>query len=80
MLRICSHIESIKSIDQSTKPQTRHEAAIDQLINKKRHHLNLYKEHLSDIPDITFNQDDNIVYNGAWITTAVIGKSHNITK
>lgn len=53
---------------------------INDLIDKKRHHLNMYKNLLSDIPDITFNQDDHEVYNGAWITSVVIGESHKITK
>ncbi len=53
---------------------------VEELVSKKRNHLKLYSEFLSDVPDISFNQDDDIVYNGAWITTAVIGKSHNKTK
>ena len=53
---------------------------INELVANKRRHLRLYKQFLKDVPDIVFNQDDSDVYNGAWITTIVVGKSHNVTK
>ena len=34
----------------------------------------------SDIGDLQFNIESDDVYNGAWATSLVFGKSHNITK
>ncbi len=53
---------------------------IEELVNKKREFLHMYKERFSDIGDLQFNIESDDVYNGAWATSLVFGKSHNITK
>ena len=53
---------------------------IDELVGKKKYQLGFYKNQLSDIEDLQFNEQSDVVDNGAWITTMVIGKSHNINK
>ncbi len=53
---------------------------IDELVGKKRYQLEFYRNELSDIDDLTFNEESNTVENGAWITSMVIGESHNIDK
>ena len=53
---------------------------IDELVGKKVYQLEFYKNELSKVPDLQFNEQSDIVENGAWITTMVIGKSHNIDK
>jgi perosamine synthetase len=53
---------------------------IDELVGRKREQLNLYRKCLSDIEDLYFNPEPPDGINGAWITTLVFGKSHNITK
>jgi perosamine synthetase len=52
---------------------------LEKIINKKREILHQYKEKLSDIPDLQFNEESDEVYNGVWATSLVFGKSHNIT-
>ena len=48
---------------------------LKKIIDKKRSILNEYKQNLKEIGDLlTFNNDDNKVYNGAWATTIVINK------
>ena len=53
---------------------------IDELVGKKRHHMQLYQDELSSIEDLQFNEESNVVYNGAWITTMVMGNSHQLNK
>ena len=53
---------------------------IEELVAKKREIMNQYKENFSDMEDLQFNQDDDTVYNGAWATSMIIGKSHKIDK
>jgi len=53
---------------------------VEELIQMKRHHLNMYKELLSDIDDISFNPEPEGGRNGAWITGLVFGKSHGFEK
>jgi perosamine synthetase len=53
---------------------------IDELVDKKRWMFKLYKEKLSDIPDLQFNAEPEHVYNGVWITALIFGKSHKMTK
>jgi perosamine synthetase len=53
---------------------------IDELINKKRELLHLYKEQLTDIEDLQFNLETDEVFNGVWATSLIFGKSHKITK
>ncbi len=52
---------------------------VDELIGFKRHHLNMYKEHLKGL-SLTFNYESEDVVNGAWITAMVIDKKYKITK
>ena len=53
---------------------------IDELVGRKRYQLEFYRNELSTIDDLTFNEESDIVENGAWITSMVIGKSHKIDK
>jgi len=53
---------------------------IEELVDKKREFLHSYKEHLSGIEDLQLNIESDEVYNGAWASSLVLGKSHNITK
>jgi len=53
---------------------------INELIGKKREIFFWYKKHLSDIENICLNQDNENVENGAWATSLVFGKSHNMNK
>ena len=55
-------------------------ARIKELIDKKRWILHQYKDKLSDIEDLQFNEESEDVYNGAWAPSLVFGKSHNLTK
>lgn len=52
---------------------------LEGIIEKKRWILHKYKEKLADIPDLQFNEESEEVYNGAWATSLVFGKSHNVT-
>ena len=52
---------------------------IEELVAIKRHHMNFYKENLKGIK-AQFNVDNNIVHNGAWITSMVIDKSYRLEK
>lgn len=52
---------------------------IEELVGRKREHLNFYKKYLSHL-DVTFNYEPEWVKNGAWITAMVIGKKYNISK
>jgi perosamine synthetase len=53
---------------------------LDQLVGKKHWMFELYKEKLSDIPDLQFNHEPDGVYNSVWITGLVFGKSHSMSK
>ena len=53
---------------------------IDELVWNKKYQLEFYRNELSDVDDLTFNEESDTVENGAWITSMVIGKSHNIDK
>lgn len=52
---------------------------IDELIKKKRWQLEMYKKGLAGIDDIQLNAEPEGGTNGAWMTSIVFGKSHNIT-
>uniref|UniRef100_A0A7V3N553 DegT/DnrJ/EryC1/StrS family aminotransferase n=1 Tax=candidate division CPR3 bacterium TaxID=2268181 RepID=A0A7V3N553_UNCC3 len=51
-----------------------------ELVARKRELLQMYKERLADIEDLQFNDDGGDVFNGAWVTGLVFGRSHNISK
>lgn len=52
---------------------------IDELVNKKRKILHLYKKYFSSIQDqVFFNQDNDSIYNGAWATTMTFSKKFKI--
>tara|TARA_R100001509_G_scaffold67685_1_gene37572 strand:- start:150 stop:608 length:459 start_codon:yes stop_codon:yes gene_type:complete len=53
---------------------------INELVGRKKYQLEFYRNELSDVDDLTFNEESDVVENGAWITSMVIGKSHNIDK
>ena len=53
---------------------------IDELVGRKRYQLEFYRNELSDIENLKFNEESDLVYNGAWITSMIIGKSYNIDK
>ncbi len=53
---------------------------LDELVSKKHWIFEEYKKSLKDIEDITFNEEPAHVYNSAWITTIVLGKSIKIEK
>ena len=51
---------------------------IDELIERKREIFNRYKNNFSNINNVTFNTDNDEIFNGAWATTIVIGKDYNV--
>jgi perosamine synthetase len=53
---------------------------VDELVDRKRHFLTAYKQGLRNVPDLQFNVDSETVYNGAWATSVVFGRSHRIVK
>jgi len=53
---------------------------LKELIDKKRWILHQYKDKLSEIEDLQFNDESEDVYNGAWAPSLIFGKSHNLTK
>jgi perosamine synthetase len=53
---------------------------LDELVDKKRWILDSYRKRLSDIPDLDFNPEANDVYNSAWNTVLVFGKSHAMNR
>ncbi len=53
---------------------------LDELVGKKRWILKGYSDRLADIPDLHLNLETNNVYNGAWNTALVFGKSHGMTR
>ena len=52
---------------------------LDELVGIKRKHYEFYKKELSHL-DVQFNYEPQHVYNGAWITGMVLGKSYNLDK
>ncbi len=52
---------------------------LNELIDKKREIFFGFKKYLKNIPDLQFNEESEIVYNGVWITGLVFGHSHKIT-
>ena len=53
---------------------------IDELVDRKRAIFHAYKKQLADIEDLTFNIENDDVYNGVWATSVIFGKSHGLTK
>ena len=53
---------------------------IDELVGKKREQLNMYRERLSDISDLSLNPEPPGGVNGAWVTAVVFGQSHGLVK
>jgi len=53
---------------------------LDELVAKKHQLFKMYKERLSDIGDLQFNEEPGWVFNSAWVTGLVFGKSHNMSK
>lgn len=53
---------------------------IDEIVERKHWMLEMYREFLADVPDIQLNAEPEHVYNGAWITGLVFGKSHDLDK
>jgi perosamine synthetase len=53
---------------------------LEELVARKREIFFAYKKLLADMPDIQLNEESEIVYNGAWATSLIIGKSYHITK
>ena len=53
---------------------------IDELVGKKNWIYRSYRQRLADIDDILVNPEPQHVYNGAWITGLLPGKSYGIDK
>lgn len=53
---------------------------LGELVAKKREIFQSYKDRLSDIEDLQFNDEPEWVFNSVWVTGLVFGKSHNMTK
>lgn len=53
---------------------------VAELVDRKRRHLQWYREKLSDVYDIELNPEPEEGINGAWITGLVFGRSHGLTK
>ena len=53
---------------------------IDELVGKKNGIYRSYRERLADIDDIQLNPEPEYVYNGAWITGLLPGKSYGLDK
>ena len=51
---------------------------LQNLIKKKRLIYNTYKKELSSLNCLNLNQDDKIIFNGAWATTIVLKKNSKI--
>jgi len=51
---------------------------IDELVEKKRHHLKFYRKYLRDF-DVQINHEPDNVINGAWITAVVLGEGYDIS-
>ena len=53
---------------------------INELIAKKRQIWQTFAQQLSDVPDLQLNYEPSYVYNSAWCTALVFGRSHSVTK
>ena len=53
---------------------------LDELVGIKHDIFKLYQQGLAEVPDIKLNYEPDYVYNSAWITTIVLGKSYKIQK
>lgn len=53
---------------------------VDELVEKKRHFLHLYKKSLSKIDDLQLNIENDEIYNGVWAPSIVVGKSYQMSK
>lgn len=53
---------------------------IEELIQRKRDILAVYKSQLEDVPGISMNPDPDGVVNGAWMPTVVFDESTGITR
>jgi len=51
-----------------------------ELVDRKREIMHSYKKELSGINDIKMNIETKNLFNGAWATSVVFGKSHNLHK
>ncbi len=51
---------------------------INELIDKKRYLLHLYKKNLSDISDLQFNLENEKIFNGAWATSLIFGLDYKL--
>ena len=52
---------------------------LDELVKVKRKHFEYYKNSLSGL-DLEFNYEPENVFNSAWITGMVLGKSYKLNK
>ncbi|HMB99447.1 MAG TPA: DegT/DnrJ/EryC1/StrS family aminotransferase, partial [Flavobacteriaceae bacterium] len=52
---------------------------IDDLIKIKRHHLEVYKNALGNIPGFQFNHEPAHVFNGCWITALVTNNPNTLS-
>ena len=52
---------------------------IEDLLARKREHLELYREGLSDIEDIAVNPDPVEGVHGGWMPTVILGNSYKLT-
>ena len=53
---------------------------LEDLVARKREIFKMYKERLSNIEDLQFNNEPERVFNSAWVTGLVFGKSHKMSK
>lgn len=53
---------------------------LQELVGRKREILSLYRQHLADLPDLSFNFEPESVFNSAWMSTLVVGKSYGLDK
>jgi len=53
---------------------------IEELIAKKRHIFNYYREHIPAFKGVAMNQDDERVFNGAWVTGLTWDERYKIDK
>ena len=53
---------------------------LDQLVDKKRHILQFYKQRLARFDNLQLNAESDDVYNSAWCSTIVLGHDFSYTK
>lgn len=53
---------------------------VEELVEAKRHILNVFRSIFADIPDLFLNPEPPEGRNGAWCTALIIGSSHGIDK